>query len=373
MDSIDSGCKRDFNLGKWPISLPVLPDEALSSWILRAALSLSCEPSTFATFLWGSYQVWGHDLDRGLKDNDYDQLSEYTGISIENFRNATFDKVLPNIVDDYKKDRVILPWILTRSARFRHCHNGFQFCPQCFVEDELPYFRLYWRYAWHSVCSKHKVRLSDQCFKCLRPVQPTMLGLEHKFLCICAFCKVDLRNTPQLISDNNYLMTQNQIDQVVKDGFLNLYGCCIDSISWFKYLKLLIQLVRRLEVTSNLQFLGFAKELGVDINRLSMMSTGLSLESIPSDERYELMSAVFMLSRHSFTELVELAKCYHLKRSVMWDKSSECPDFFRPYFNCLEKGKRQLGQQPVLGAVSIKTQVLVRRKWNRFLRKYYYK
>ena len=64
----------------WPIRYKLLPDELLSSWLVRLAHGFGLKVQTFSNLLFGcNYQVWNRDIDRFAPDWLVEQLSSHTG------------------------------------------------------------------------------------------------------------------------------------------------------------------------------------------------------------------------------------------------------------------------------------------------------
>ena len=60
-----------------------------------------------------------------------------------------------------------LQWITTLQM-FHRTRQGFgmQYCPQCLLEDRIPYFRKEWRVAFVTTCPTHRCMLRDRCLTC---------------------------------------------------------------------------------------------------------------------------------------------------------------------------------------------------------------
>ena len=68
--------------------------------------------------------------------------------------------------------------------RSRYGHDalpyGPMFCGSCLAEDEVPHFRLEWRYAFVVHCERHACLLLDQCAKCGVAPWPSGCGLSGR-------------------------------------------------------------------------------------------------------------------------------------------------------------------------------------------------
>jgi len=79
-----------------------------------------------------------------------------------------------------------------RNSGKRERSTWLQFCSQCLIEDEQPYFRRRWRLASRIACAEHNCRLRDRCPSCCG----RLAGFEQRELVpqhYCARCGYDLR------------------------------------------------------------------------------------------------------------------------------------------------------------------------------------
>jgi ribosomal protein L32 len=186
----------------WPIHSKPLPDELLSSWIVRLAHGHGLKVQTFCNLFCGNrFQVWNRDIDRLAAPWFLEKLRERTGTAPDIAWKTTlraYEGVL------FGKMRVAgqLPWILTLKTYHRtRAAFGMQFCPACLAEDHTPYFRRRWRAAFYTVCTQHETLLLDRCPYCGSPVIPHRIdmhiqesaSLSETSLAMCHACRADLR------------------------------------------------------------------------------------------------------------------------------------------------------------------------------------
>jgi hypothetical protein len=93
-----------------------------------------------------------------------------------------------------------LRWILPLQLYHRKFLGfGLQYCSQCLLEDDEPYFRRRWRVAYCTFCPEHNALLRDRCWQCGACVafhrrelgRPTLLLVG--LMSICHSCGHDLR------------------------------------------------------------------------------------------------------------------------------------------------------------------------------------
>lgn len=155
----------------WPAHPKPLPDELLSSWIVRVAEANAIKLQTLSWMLFGDgLSPWNRDIDRNAPQWLIDALCEHTGSSDwEVFRMTlvTYGGRLYPRRQAFGQLRWILP---IRSYGMRHRAFGQQFCPECLTKDVIPYFRKQWRVACYTYCPEHHVDLWDACPGCGLPI-----------------------------------------------------------------------------------------------------------------------------------------------------------------------------------------------------------
>jgi hypothetical protein len=150
----------------WPVHLKPLPDELLSSWIVRLAAAHGLKLHTFCTLAWPRKQIWNTDIDKHADDEFLRVLVEKTATPWERARETTlqaYEGVLYETHNPHGNTRWILPLGIYHR---QHRSPGLQFCPQCLAEDPEPYFRRSWRLACTTICVRHDTALLDRCPEC---------------------------------------------------------------------------------------------------------------------------------------------------------------------------------------------------------------
>jgi len=188
----------------WPARPRPLPDELLSSWLMRIAAANGQKLQAFCDCAFGKErQLWNRDVDRLAPRWLISELSFRTGLSILCIRGMTLNAYCGTIFR-HRQLSGQLRWILPlRMYHRKRLGFGIQFCPTCLAEDdEKPYFRRRWRVAYCTCCLKHNSLLRDRCPSCLAPVafhrrelgRPEVLDAGPMYL--CHNCDYDLRRTP---------------------------------------------------------------------------------------------------------------------------------------------------------------------------------
>lgn len=155
----------------WPAHPKPLPDELLSSWIVRVAEANAIKLQTLSWMLFGNGRSpWNRDIDRGAPRWLIEALSQHTRTNCWDVFHTTLVTYLSRL---YPRRRAAgqLRWILpVRSYGMRHSAFGQQFCPDCLANDPQPYFRKQWRVALFTYCPEHHIELHDACPACGAPL-----------------------------------------------------------------------------------------------------------------------------------------------------------------------------------------------------------
>lgn len=184
----------------WPAHPKPLPDELLTSWLIRIAQANGLKLQTFCDIVFGKqHQLWNRDIDRSAPLWLLASLAEHTRTPLSAVKQTTLAIYCGRL---YRKHHSAgqLRWILSTGIYHRKRRRcGIQFCPQCLNEDDEPYFRTRWRVAVLTFCPTHRILLHDRCPVCHAPLayhrrelgRPTIT--DTGVLCLCHACDFDLR------------------------------------------------------------------------------------------------------------------------------------------------------------------------------------
>lgn len=185
----------------WPAHPKPLPDEILSSWIVRVAEANAIKLQTLCWMLFGNERSpWNRDIDRSAPKWLLKAICEHTGTSYWDAYHTTLT-TYRTILYPGRQRSGQLRWILPiRTHGMTREGFGQQFCPQCLAEDEVPYFRKSWRVALFTFCPCHSVVLRDACPACGQPVMFYRRDFGKELLsagliCECYACGFDFRQT----------------------------------------------------------------------------------------------------------------------------------------------------------------------------------
>ena len=279
----------------WTIPVPLLPDESISSWLTRAALTQGCEPMSLTACIWPRWRVWTIDPDRGIPSERLRALELASGIPASAFESAAIRADAECIAASSLSDYRTWPWVLALGARTRNRRGGQQICPACMEEDVSPYLRRRWRFAWHVSCLKHGNLLIDRCPVCHSPIEPHRLISEDRHLALCARCKTDFRKAKLQSAGASCSAFQGVAERVLHEGQGEYDGRVLAAAEWFATMRHLLEIIRKACRRDKSKLAGALRWLGVPVGPELMPKTLLPLEMLSVAERVDLLAACHTL------------------------------------------------------------------------------
>lgn len=305
---------------RWAVAVPPLPDELLSSWLVRAALAQGCEPLVLTGFLWPDWRAWTRDPDRGLTPDRLLALVRAAGIEPLTLEMASLRPTAAAITKAPLDRLGIWPWVLAQGTRNRKRHGGLQYCSCCLEGDRKPYYRRQWRLAWHTGCPTHGAMLRDRCPVCNAPVAPHCLTAEAPDLATCSTCKHDLRKASTVVFTPAALAFQQAADDALVTG-RSLYGTQqLATRDWFELSRYFVILLQKVALMKTKQLASFASQLGLAAEGLKPSATGLSLELLPVEERAQLLCATWTVLCAGPDHFLRSARGASLTRASLSDQ-----------------------------------------------------
>lgn len=309
--------------------MALLPDELLSSWLVRASLTQGCDPLVLSGEIWPRWRVWITDPDRSIVGERLLPLSRASGISPGAFLAATLLPITSVVNGESPEKKAIWPWMLALGSRNRKRLGGLQFCPQCLAQDPKPYYRLQWRLAWHCGCIRHGCRLMDRCPGCHAALEPHRLLAEDAHLAQCARCKFDFRKGPRAELPEGSPAFQRAADQVAHCG-KGFYGRhCVSAAEWFSVARHFVALMRKVVHGKSRSLAGLVASMGVDVEAFAPASTGLPIELLPVQERVLLLAGVSRMMDAGPEGLFEAAREASVRLAVLHDRRHAAPECLR--------------------------------------------
>ena len=354
---------------RWVRSVPLLPDEIISSWLVRAALAQGCDPLVLTGEIWPKWRVWTRDADRFLDDAPLNKLIAPAGISLSCFRAATLKSVAERVTTGPLPGKAVWPWILALGARNTKRRSGLQYCPACLRNDRIPYYRLQWRLAWHVGCEHHHCAILDRCPHCAAPLEPHRLHAEDGHVAVCATCKGDLRDVGAITPCSDDVMAfQDAGDEAIRHGSGQFMAHRTETDAWFAGASFLSALLRRANRSDAEALHVFLERMGVAVPELPL-NPGTGVELLGTAERHLLLGALWKLMRADLSDVSLHLQESGITRQGFVSKGERMPDLFAELFAQLPDNARGPKKQAVRDPGQPRPRHEVMRMWQRLQRK----
>jgi hypothetical protein len=311
---------------QWAVPVPLLPDELFSSWLVRAAIVQGCDPLELTGELWPRWRAWVRDIDRGLGQERLVPLSKMTGISAMAFEAATLRPVAEVVAGMPFSAQAVWSWMLALGSRNRKRHGGLQYCPVCVATDAAPYYRLQWRFAWHTICTTHECLLLDRCPHCQHPIEPNRLTAEDEHVAVCATCRGDLRGASVSSTNECALDLQRTTDHAIATRSAQFGDSAIGIRDWFELLRWFAGILRLAASRPSGNLARLVRCLGLDPANITPPGTGLAIEFLSTPERAALLSTTWDAITAGPDRLLEAALEAKLTDATLRNSHKTLPD-----------------------------------------------
>lgn len=194
-----------------------LPDESLSSWLIRVSANYILPVKEIIEYCFGSglTQLFSADPDIVPIEKIQQSLASKLGISPDRF--CSLVSLTPRELGWPSESWLVetLGYALQASA----------FCPKCLASDPEPYFRNQWRYTAEKKCSIHACQLVRKCPHCQFPVHPYRhkpgWSQRPRLLATCPYCRNDLHAAPTgIVCFSKKAAAQRSPQEIVTKPFL---------------------------------------------------------------------------------------------------------------------------------------------------------
>lgn len=292
--------KSSLTIKAWHFDTQLLPDEALSSWIIRAGLRHGIEPLALGRIVWGDWRVWTRDIDRWLPNQRLEELSQTLKIPRDGLYSVSLTPWVRQMsltpLNPYQR----WYWVTSLSHRNRSRQSSFAYCPLCLSQDEIPYMRKSWRYSWVTTCSEHKIRLIESCPHCSFSINLSKHTLLHKSFRHCASCHSDLSSvTAQSQAETDHWNFQLKLTSALYAGLPVAHD--------FEAMKFLIKLIRQSLILSKQARQSALKDfINIEPHERSPLCA-ISFPELSIEDRHELIRAAVKLQaleERSFVDLL---------------------------------------------------------------------
>ncbi|MEO7692220.1 MAG: TniQ family protein [Sphingomonas sp.] len=205
----------------WPYRPRPLPDELLSSYMVRLALGMDLKPITFLNTVWGSARnLLAQDLDNFVPQRVAARIEVGAGVNPEEIKAMALPDYVGTLLTSHNargRNPWLLPITIDNNRRRRH---GLQFCPICLGTDPAPYFRKRWRVGFVTSCAAHGVLLRDRCATCDEPVHQHVAASPRH----CSACGAGLCAPTTAIARHDHITWQARLEAGLDQRWIMLGG-----------------------------------------------------------------------------------------------------------------------------------------------------
>lgn len=268
-----------------------LTGESLSSWRQRTAWA-----NGYRLFPVVVEPLRRSDPDMGRNESDLKWMAALHDTTPSRCLDMTLSGLTGRLFDQLASRSQPRWWLRCRYNQTGP-HHGSMYCPRCLAEDVIPYFRLSWRFAFTTVCTKHDVLLADQCPQCGRPPWPSACAvgdrIDPHFTAFdqCPYCGASLgcatqsRSAPSSVAD--YATD-------APERIADLFGACsVESLAAIRSVCHLFMRTspRRAIIASDSRWSTIARSLSTTCLQQN------SIEHAPVEDRHLLVNASLEICR----------------------------------------------------------------------------
>jgi hypothetical protein len=354
--------------GKWVGVPAILPDETFSSWVVRTALNNGCDPLSLTSELWPDWRCWGADIDRGISNERKNLLSHICGVDTDVLQPVFLERYALVFNNNRLLPYGIWQWLLVIGARNRRRSIGLQYCPQCFLEDSLPYMRLNWRFAWHVRCALHKTELQNSCNRCGQIFLPHMLEAHAASVCICSSCGNNLAIKMAVSLDSDADLFQAMADSALKGNAVFL-GKSVDPSEWFNAMHFLASTTYRIFKHNPKALMTFCKKIDIDTSIGSFSHEENIIEKMRACERIKIFQCLYKFCELTEEKLIDCLLASKVTMQSFVGDKEYIPLLLLPTVNSLTQNKKARRPKIVLSDQGPRSHSLVKSKMKALLKR----
>ncbi len=190
----------------WPLRTQPLQGELFSSWLVRVARCYELPVQKFCREVWSGREIWRGDIDRQIDQDGLQFLSSKTGIAYGELFSMTLraheQYACPSSANEDS----------ARALYFRsgNSDHAIRFCPACLTGRE-PYYRLEWRLAFMTACSRHGLPLLECCDYCKSPCLFANVDVDRPFGS-CYRCHASLSRMGKAVDEEMALQVELHLE-----------------------------------------------------------------------------------------------------------------------------------------------------------------
>lgn len=148
----------------WLMHPRPLPDEVLTSWLVRTATANEMEVRDFWAAVTGGETLYPR-IDSHPSQSILEFLARKARLEVQEVRRLALSRLIEVLTGRDAESVKMPPW-LVHFPTARKQIGGQPYCPWCLREDRIPYFRKRWRLAFLTMCDHHQCNLMDYCVHC---------------------------------------------------------------------------------------------------------------------------------------------------------------------------------------------------------------
>ena len=268
-------------------------DEIFSSWFARCAYAHKTHPRTFWNLHFPKnkfiYSITSN-IDATVSDEILQVLSIKTSFSFLKLRNMTMKSY-----DGYLQEEII------RNGNNKFLTN-YRFCPKCFKEDKIPYFKKEHRVIFSTFCEKHKCYLLDKCPECKTQISLFKMFNNELVYEFCSNCGFKLVNSRINYVKNGLTYKFNcKIRNILRKGYIQLGDYYIYSFLFFEVISHISKLILS---SKKIRINGIENKILKKIYKKHFLSSKTFFSQISIKEQYMLFSIIMSIFQE-FPEKLE--------------------------------------------------------------------
>lgn len=311
---------------RWQLTPAILPDELISSWLLRTALKFGCEPKTLTQQIWPTWRIWNTDPDRGFNAERIQLLAEASGVPHQSLQQTSIRWIAEKVTSKPLYDKQTWKWVLALGNRGNLRKGGLQYCPHCFLEDTQPYYRISWRLAWHVGCVRHYCSLYDRCWRCDAPLEPYRLTPQDADIAVCGRCKTDLRAAQHHEPNNDAIAFQKLADQTIQANSGMIFNQTTTAPTWFDMADFFSALIRQASRSiGHCALADFIHEATGKNPQDAHFQHGACIELLKNQDRQAILALLYRIMSLDRNFLIELLHQSRVSRLVLCPKNVIVP------------------------------------------------
>lgn len=292
-----------------------LPDELLSSWLIRSSIKNGTDPIGFSEGIWLNQRIWTKDIDRHFPKVKIQYLAQHTALSFSDIYSMTLepiylDLIKPQTIDPKKHWQYVIP----TGIRNRTTTNGLHFCPMCIAEP-TPYMKRQWRLPWNCICEKHHILLQIHCNKCGNCFSPHLISYTDTDFTKCQYCKTPMSKSNHIKADESVLQLQTFLNNSLKEKTVipsNYPIRDIEISDLFATIRGFMLFFR--DITHAQTYAKYRDHLFMEMNfqyapiTVDHTAKQISIDALPVAERYQLLELVTAIFTFKLDEIVLILK-----------------------------------------------------------------